>query len=55
MDQMYCNDVEVDWFLQILLDECNMVIIDSLYQQYEVYVGKGLVGEKFFFIMWVVI
>lgn len=54
-DQMYRNEAEVDWSLQTPLDERNMKIIDSLYQQHQAYVGKGLVGEKFSSTMWAVI
>ncbi|NRB46582.1 MAG: hypothetical protein HRU41_02840 [Saprospiraceae bacterium] len=54
-DQMYRNEAEVDWSLQTPLDERNMEIIDSLYQQHKTYVGKGLVGKKFSSTMWAVI
>lgn len=37
------------------LDRGNQKLIDSLYLQYNKYIGKSLVGEKFEHVMWIVV
>ena len=40
---------------QFKLDVKNQALIDSLYKEYNSYIGKSLVGEEFAAVMWVVI
>lgn len=46
---------EVDWSKQTPIDERNMAIIDSLYNNMHTYIGRSLVGEKLETTMWAVI
>jgi hypothetical protein len=40
---------------QLGLDEKNIEIVDSLYNNYKIYVSKSFVGQKFEHVMWAVI
>lgn len=40
---------------QQILDKKNQAIIDSLYNKYNTYIGRSLVGKKFESVMWAVI
>lgn len=37
------------------IDSVNLFKIDSLYKRYDTYIGKSLVGDKFSYVMWLVI
>jgi len=56
-DQKYRNgnDEKAYRDLQPSLDLNNQIRIDSLYKQYNTYIGKSLVGKKFESVMWSVI
>lgn len=55
------NDVQfrmvqpVDWTKQRPLDERNQQLIDSLFNVYQTYIGKSLVGKQFEATMWLVV
>ncbi len=42
-------------FKQNELDKRNQILIDSLYKEYDSYIGISLVGEKFSHVMWAVV
>ena len=54
-DIKYRFDKPMDWSKQKPLDEQNQKRIDSLFSNYNAYIGKSLVGEKFESTMWAVI
>jgi hypothetical protein len=55
-DQKYRSADEKTFNLkQPKLDRKNAKLIDSLFNKYDTYIGKSLVGEKFEFVMWEVI
>jgi hypothetical protein len=55
LDQKFRKDDEVDWKRQRTVDTQNQESIDSLYNVYNTYLGKSLVGEKYKNTMWQVI
>ena len=55
-DQKYRNEIPFkSESKQRALDKVNQKIIDSLYSEYDTYLGKSLVGEEFENVMWAVI
>jgi hypothetical protein len=46
---------EVDWSKQTPLNEKNMQLIDSLYNNKHTYIGKSMVGKKLEYVMWAAI
>ena len=55
-DQRYrVQDYMKNLAKQTELDSLNLQIIDSLYNKHGAYIGKSLVGEKFSYVMWLVI
>ncbi len=55
-DQKYrSSNEQVYKTKQPILDKQNQKLIDSLYHIHKQYIGKSLVGEKFKFVMWLVI
>jgi len=45
----------IKWEKQTPLDKHNLVLIDSLYQKHQSYIGRTLVGQKYESTMWAVI
>lgn len=54
-DQRFRKNKDIDWSQQTPLDQKNRLLIDSLFQQYQSYIGKSLVGEKLASTMWSVV
>lgn len=54
-DQRYRGNEVVDWSLQTPLDKKNRQLIDSLYQEYQCYIGESLVGKKLASTMWAIV
>lgn len=54
-DQKYRLEKPVDWSKQKPLDEKNLQIIDSLFQEYGTYIGRGFVGKDLEITMWLVV
>ena len=54
-DQVYRGQDPVDWSKQTPLDHRNEEIIDSLFQEYDSYIGSDMVGKKLESTMWLVI
>jgi hypothetical protein len=61
MNSIYLNDTKyrmvnpVDWSKQKPLDERNQRLIDSLFNIYQTYIGKSLVGKQLESTMWLVV
>ena len=54
-DQRFRSSACFDLVAQRVLDEENLEAIDSLYKQYQCYLGQDLVTEKYAYVMWSVI
>ena len=54
-DIQFRNTQPVDWTEQKPLDERNQELIDSLFNVYQTYIGKSLVGKQFEATMWLVV
>lgn len=61
INTIYINDTKyrainpVDWARQKPLDESNQRLIDSLFNLYQIYIGKSLVGKQLASTMWLVV
>jgi hypothetical protein len=54
-DRRYRKNKTVDWEKQKLLDKENQRAIEALYQQYNTYIGRSLVGTDYEVVMWAVV
>ncbi|GLR15758.1 hypothetical protein [Portibacter lacus] len=54
-DAKYRKGDKTDWTKQNLLDRQNQKSIDSMFQIYNAYVGRSLVGEEYESVMWSVV
>lgn len=56
LDQKYrVSDYQKNKLKQIEIDKKNQILIDSLYNQYNSYIGVSMVGKRFDNVMWAVI